>query len=301
MPGRDLTLYIVTKDGQFSIPVENDDGSNGYTSATGNVIHFPVTTDPANGGARFGFAGAGVGFDQRPFAPATYPTRREIFTGLSTGDLLIIAFAGPQRHELQAVGIGGGRVSTAVVQARMPNRGEVAAESIRPSGQSTAEVGIETAGRHEVSAEGLRGPPVSTVRVRRRRVQSRRLRLIASAHRRRVSTAIVQARGTNRHPVEAASLYAPRLSTAGVQVREANQHEVAIAPNVRPVGISTAVVQAQTTDRHDVEATSLHPPGQSTARVRLRTARRRRLRRLHNVRLAAYRHCRRSGTTRQRA
>ena len=58
----------------------------------------------ANEGARFGFAGAGVGFDQRPFAPATYPTRREIFTGLSTGDLLIIAFAGPQRHELRAVG-----------------------------------------------------------------------------------------------------------------------------------------------------------------------------------------------------
>ena len=100
--GRDLTLYFVTALGMFSIPVENDDGTDGYDDAFGNTIRFDIPDTDIDPGDRFGFDSAGVGFDLARFTPGTY-TAQDILRGISNGDRFILAFARPiPRRLIQA-------------------------------------------------------------------------------------------------------------------------------------------------------------------------------------------------------
>ena len=125
--GRDLTLYFVTALGMFSIPVENDDGTDGYDAAFGNTVRFNILDTTLDPGSGFGFDNAGVGFDQSRFLPNPY-NAQDVLRGIRNGDRFIIAFARPiPRRAVTAAGTFGAGSATVDVLTRAPTRHETEA------------------------------------------------------------------------------------------------------------------------------------------------------------------------------
>ena len=145
--GRDLTLYFVTALGMFSIPIENDDGTDGYDDAFGNTIRFDIPDTDIDTGDRFGFDSAGVGFDLARFTPGTY-TAQDILRGISNGDRFILAFARPiPRRLIQASRTFGAGSAAVDVETRTPTRHAITAAGVFHAHAASVTVLVRTAVR----------------------------------------------------------------------------------------------------------------------------------------------------------
>ena len=193
--GRDLTLYFVTALGMFSIPIENDDGTDGYDDAFGNTIRFDIPDTDIDIGDRFGFDSTGVGFDMARFTPGTY-TAQDILRGISNGDRFILAFARPiTRRLIQATRTFGAGSASVDIETRTPTRHAITAAAAFSSHTASVTVLVRIAVRIAVTLT-----PVAFV-----------------AH---TSTVSVQARAPPRIAITAGGAFGVHTATVQVRIRE---------------------------------------------------------------------------------
>ena len=243
--GRDLTLYFVTALGMFSIPIENDDGTDGYDDAFGNTIRFDIPDTDIDPGDRFGFDSAGVGFDLARFTPGTY-TAQDILRGISNGDRFILAFARPiPRRLIQASRTFGAGSATVDVETRVPTRHAITAAAAFPVHSASVTVLVRTAVRIAITLT-----PIAFV-----------------AH---TATVAVQARAPPRIAITASGAFGGHTATVQVRIRESARIPITAS---RSFGsqTSTALIQSRTVARISIAANRTFDGQTSTARVQRRS------------------------------
>ena len=241
--GRDLTLYFVTALGMFSIPIENDDGTDGYDDAFGNTIRFDIPDTDIDLGDRFGFDSAGVGFDLARFTPGTY-TAQDILRGISNGDRFILAFARPiPRRLIQASRTFGAGSASVDVETRVPSRHAITAAGAFHAHTPTVTVLVRTAVRIAMTLT-----PVAFV-----------------AH---AATVAVQARAPPRIAITASGAFGGHTATVPVRIRESARIPITAS---RSFGSHTSTVQIQsrTVARISIAANRTFDGQSSTARVQV--------------------------------
>ena len=237
--GRDLTLYFVTALGMFSIPVENDDGTDGYDAAFGNTIRFNILDTTLDPGSGFGFDSAGGGFDQSRFLPSPY-TAQDVLRGIRNGDRFIIAFARP-----------------------IPRRAVEASDTLG-SISAAADVLSRAVTRHSLELALTVAAPIATVAVSKRAPVRSSLTATAT-----LAAITVTANVFSESPLEAAHTFGAQSSTAALLTRTVNRHSITAAKTF-PAMSATTTVATRTTARSVITLAVIYTAAAYTAAAQAR-------------------------------